>query len=203
MGGAFQNNIETSRARDQLLVDRVRAGDKKAFNILFVKYQARLKRLLSKALRDTNDVEDAVQETFLKAYRSLGEFRGDSAFYTWLYRIGINTAKNMRQAKRRRAPVTVELDIDEEDESHERQLVDAETPESVMVCKEISAAIEAALDALPIDLRTALVLREIEGLSYQAIAEIMLCPLGTVRSRIARARESIAEKLARHLDFAY
>jgi RNA polymerase sigma-70 factor, ECF subfamily len=186
---------------DQQLVERAQAGDKHAFDLLVTKYQRKLGRLLSRFIRDAAEVEDVAQEAFIKAYRALPAFRGDSAFYTWLYRIGINTAKNYLVAMGRRAPTSTEYDS-EEAESFEdgEQLRDINSPESLLMSKEIGNTVNQAMDDLPEDLRTAITLREIEGLSYEEIAGIMNCPIGTVRSRIFRAREAIAEKLRPLLD---
>jgi RNA polymerase sigma-70 factor (ECF subfamily) len=168
-----------------MLVDRVRAGDKRAFDLLVAKYQRRLMRLLSRIVHDPAEAEDVVQETFIKAYRALRHFRGDSAFYTWLYRIGINTAKNFLATQGRRTPTSTEADAEQAEAFTDGEhLRDINTP----------------MDALPVDLRTAIALREIEGLSYEEISDIMACPIGTVRSRIFRAREVIAEKLKPLLD---
>ncbi len=181
---------------DQQLVERAQGGDKQAFDLLVSKYQRKLGRLLSRFIRDPAEVEDVAQEAFIKAYRALPSFRGDSAFYTWLYRIGINTAKNYLVAMGRRAPTTTGFDADEaesfEDGEHLR---DINTPESVLASKEIAATVQKAMEDLPDELRTAIELREIEGLSYEEIASIMNCPIGTVRSRIFRAREAIAVRL--------
>ena len=181
---------------DQQLVERAQRGDKQAFELLFAKYQRKLSRLLSRFIRDPAEVEDVAQESFIKAYRALPSFRGDSAFYTWLYRIGINTAKNYLVAMGRRAPTTTEFDS-EEAESFEDgdQLRDINTPESVLMSKQIAATVNETMEELPDELRAAITLREIEGLSYEEIAGIMNCPIGTVRSRIFRAREAIAAKL--------
>lgn len=181
---------------DQQLVERAQGGDKQAFDLLVSKYQRKLGRLLSRFIRDPGEVEDVAQEAFIKAYRALPSFRGDSAFYTWLYRIGINTAKNYLVAMGRRAPTTTEFDADEAESFEDGdQLRDINTPESVLASKEIAATVQKAMEDLPDELRTAIELREIEGLSYEEIASIMNCPIGTVRSRIFRAREAIAEKL--------
>ena len=186
---------------DQKLVERAQAGDKRAFDLLVTKYQRKLGRLLSRFIRDPAEVEDVAQEAFVKAYRALPSFRGDSAFYTWLYRIGINTAKNYLVAMGRRAPTTTEFDSDEAESFEDGdQLRDINTPENVLASKEIAATVQAAMEDLPEDLRTAIELREIEGLSYEEIANIMNCPIGTVRSRIFRAREAIAAKLRPLLD---
>ena len=184
------------REIDQQLVERVQRGDKRAFELLVLKYQRKLGRLLSRFVRDPAEVEDVTQEAFIKAYRALPSFRGDSAFYTWLYRIGINTAKNYLVALGRRAPTTTGFD-NEEAEGFEdaEQLRDSNTPESELEGKEIAATVNRAMDALPADLRTAITLREIEGLSYEEIANAMNCPVGTVRSRIFRARDAIAAEL--------
>jgi RNA polymerase sigma-70 factor (ECF subfamily) len=184
------------REIDQRLVERAQRGDKQAFDLLVSKYQRKLGRLLSRFIRDPAEVEDVAQEAFIKAYRALPSFRGDSAFYTWLYRIGINTAKNYLVAMGRRAPTVTEFDSDEAESFEDgEQLRDINTPESVLMSKEIGATVNAAMDDLPDDLRTAITLREIEGLSYEEIASIMNCPIGTVRSRIFRAREAIAARL--------
>jgi RNA polymerase sigma-70 factor (ECF subfamily) len=184
------------REIDQQLVERAQRGDKRAFELLVLKYQRKLGRLLSRFVRDSAEVEDVTQEAFIKAYRALPSFRGDSAFYTWLYRIGINTAKNYLVALGRRAPTTTGFD-NEEAEGFEdaEQLRDSSTPESELEGKEIAATVNRAMDALPADLRTAITLREIEGLSYEEIANVMNCPVGTVRSRIFRARDAIAAEL--------
>ena len=184
------------REIDQQLVERAQRGDKRAFELLVSKYQRKLGRLLSRFVRDAAEVEDVTQEAFIKAYRALPSFRGESAFYTWLYRIGINTAKNYLVALGRRAPTTTGFD-NEEAEGFEdaEQLRDVSTPESELEGKEIAATVNHAMDALPPDLRTAITLREIEGLSYEEIASVMNCPVGTVRSRIFRARDAIAAEL--------
>ena len=188
---------------DQQLVERAQRGDKRAFELLVEKYQRKLARLLSRLVRDPGEVEDVTQEAFVKAYRALPSFRGDSAFYTWLYRIGINTAKNYLVAMKRRAPTSTEIDA-EEAEGYEsgEQLRDINTPESLLLTKEIATTVNAAIESLPEELRSAIQLRELEGMSYEEIAKLMDCPIGTVRSRIFRAREAIAERLKPLLDTA-
>lgn len=191
----------SDRELDRHLVERAQRGDKHAFELLVSKYQRRLMRLLSRYMRDQGEVEDVAQETFIKAYRALPSFRGDSAFYTWLYRIGINTAKNFLIASGRRVPTATEHDAEEAEAFDEgEQLRDINTPESLLMSKEIAATVNAAMDDLPADMRSAIMLREIDGLSYEEIAAIMSCPIGTVRSRIFRAREDIAKKLRPILD---
>jgi len=188
--------VTTERECDQLLVERVQAGDRRAFDLLVAKYQRRLMRLVSRLVHDPAEAEDVVQETFIKAYRALRHFRGESAFYTWLYRIGINTAKNFLVTQGRRAPTSTENDAERAEGFDDADsLRDINTPESVLASKQIAYTVNAAMEALPLELRTAIVLREIEGLSYEEISEVMSCPIGTVRSRIFRAREVIAEKL--------
>jgi len=184
------------REVDQQLVARAQRGDKRAFELLVMKYQRKLGRLLSRWVRDPAEVEDVTQEAFIKAYRALPSFRGESAFYTWLYRIAINTAKNYLVALGRRAPTTTGFD-NEEAEGFEdaEQLRDSNTPETELEGKQVAAVVNKAMEALPEDLRTAITLREIEGLSYDEIANVMNCPIGTVRSRIFRAREAIATEL--------
>lgn len=191
------------READQVLVERVQQGDKQAFGLLVSKYQRKLVRLLSRLVRDPAEVEDVAQETFIKAYRALPGFRGDSAFYTWLYRIGINAAKNYLAAKGRRTPTTSEFDSEEAEGFDDGdQLRDNNSPERILMSKQIADTVNAAMDRLPDDLRNAISLREIDGMSYEEIALIMDCPIGTVRSRIFRAREAIAEKLKPLLDTA-
>jgi RNA polymerase sigma-70 factor (ECF subfamily) len=195
--------LTTERNIDQLLVDRAQHGDKKAFELLVVKYQRKLMRLISRLIRDQAEAEDVVQEAFIKAYRALPQFRGDSAFYTWLYRIGINTAKNYLVTQGRRAPTSTEADVEEAETFDDGdQLRDINTPESMLATKQIAETVNLAMEVLPDELRMAITLREIEGLSYEDIAEAMHCPIGTVRSRIFRAREAIAEKLRPLLDTA-
>lgn len=181
---------------DRQLVDRARQGDKRAFELLVEKYQRRLFRLLSRMVRDPEEVEDIAQETFIKAYRALPNFRGDAAFYTWLYRIGVNTAKNYLVSRNKAMPTVSAQALDDDDEPDERLVAqDINTPESELLSKQIALAVNEAVEALPEELRSAITLREMEGLSYEEIAELMGCPIGTVRSRIFRAREAIAAKL--------
>jgi RNA polymerase sigma-70 factor, ECF subfamily len=201
--GKKVQDLTTERNIDQLLVDRAQHGDKKAFELLVVKYQRKLMRLISRLIRDQAEAEDVVQEAFIKAYRALPQFRGDSAFYTWLYRIGINTAKNYLVTQGRRAPTSTEADVEEAETFDDGdQLRDINTPESMLATKQIAETVNLAMEVLPDELRMAITLREIEGLSYEDIAEAMHCPIGTVRSRIFRAREAIAEKLRPLLDTA-
>jgi RNA polymerase sigma-70 factor, ECF subfamily len=185
---------------DQMLVERVQRGDRIAFDLLVRKYQHKVVKLVGRFVSNTADAEDIAQEAFIKAYRALPAFRGDSAFYTWLYRIAINTAKNAVVSNRRRP---LELAVDTQDaEQFERraQLREGDTPEGLALTEEIRQSVEAAIADLPEDLRTAIVLRELDGLSYEEIAEAMDCPVGTVRSRIFRAREAIDKKLNPLLD---
>ncbi|MEO8598231.1 MAG: RNA polymerase sigma factor RpoE [bacterium] len=196
--------LTTERDIDKRLVERVQHGDKKAFELLFSKYQRKLMRLVSRLVRDQAEAEDVVQEAFIKAYRALPQFRGDSAFYTWLYRIGINTAKNYLVTQGRRAPTSTDADVEEAETFDDGEhLRDINTPESMLATKQIAQTVNLAMESLPDELRTAISLREIEGLSYDEIADVMECPIGTVRSRIFRAREAIAEKLRPLLDTAY
>ena len=191
------------REVDQQLVVRAQHGDQKAFGLLVSKYQRKLARLLSRLIRDPAEVEDVAQETFIKAYRALGSFRGDSAFYTWLYRIGINTAKNYLVSQGRRAPTRTDFDSEAAETFEDGDLLrDINTPERMLLSKQIGETVNSAMEALPEDLRTAIMLREIEGMSYEDIAKMMDCPIGTVRSRIFRAREAVAEKLRPLLDTA-
>ena len=193
----------SDRDIDQQLVERAQRGEKRAFDLLVAKYQRRLARLLSRFIRDGSDIEDVTQEAFIKAYRALPSFRGESAFYTWLYRIGINTAKNFLSANGRRPVVNSEIE-DEDGESFDMasQIPDMNTPETELMNKEIVTTVNAAVQALPEELRTAISLREMDGLSYEEIAQVMNCPIGTVRSRIFRAREAIAAELRPLLDTA-
>jgi len=184
---------------DALLVQRAVAGDQRAFELLVIKYQRRLQRLIGRMVRDTDLVEDIAQETFIRAYRALPQFRGDAQFYTWLYRIAVNTAKKFLQ-ERKRSPTMSDSAYASNSDNDETFRAVAEpttneTPESVLAAKEIADAVNSGLAALPDDLRQALTLREIEGLTYEEIAAVMDCPMGTVRSRIFRARELISAKL--------
>jgi RNA polymerase sigma-70 factor, ECF subfamily len=191
----------SEREIDQQLVERVQRGDKRAFDLLVEKYQRKLARLLSRLVRDPGEVEDVTQEAFIKAYRALPSFRGDSAFYTWLYRIGINTAKNYLVAMGRRAPTSTDVEAEEAEGLEGGELLrDINTPESLLLTKEIGNTVNAAIESLPEELRSAIQLRELEGMSYEEIAKLMDCPIGTVRSRIFRAREAIAERLKPLLD---
>ena len=187
----------SDREVDQLIVERVQRGDKQAFDLLVIKYQRKLARLISQFIRDSGEVEDVTQEAFIKAYRALPSFRGDSAFYTWLYRIGINTAKNFLVSQGRRAPTNTQSFDSEDAENFDEggNLRELNTPESELMSKQVVQTVNMTLDKLPEELRTAIILREIEGLSYEEIANVMNCPIGTVRSRIFRAREAISEEL--------
>ena len=192
---------------DALLVERVKRGDARAFELLVIKYRRRIERLVSRIVRDPDSVADVAQETFIRAHRALPNFRGESAFYTWLYRIAVNTARK-EAADQRRNPVVSESSLaqgeDDGDETSrpEHALSDGETPEAVLASREIARAVNAAVEELSEDLRQAVTLREIEGLSYEEIAQVMNCPIGTVRSRIFRAREAIAQRLRPLLDTA-
>ena len=184
------------REIDQKLVEKAQKGDKQAFGILVEKYHKKLYRLLSRMVRDQSEIEDIVQDSFIKAYRAINNFRGDSAFYTWLYRIGVNTAKNHLMALGRRPKAMNEVELEDiENFDDAGDLRSYETPEIAMMTKEIAATVNDTIEHLPVELRSAITLREMDGFSYEEIAEIMDCPIGTVRSRIFRARESIAEKL--------
>ncbi len=190
---------------DALLVEQAQRGDTRAFEMLVVKYQRRIERLIARMVRDVDLVQDIAQESFIRAYRALPQFRGDSAFYTWLYRIAVNTAKKAL-VDLKRDPLVSESTLagsnvdDDETSRPTRELTDGATPESILASKEIAQAVNAAIEALSEDLRQAITLREIEGLSYEEIAEMMSCPIGTVRSRIFRAREAIALRLRPLLD---
>ena len=180
---------------DQQLVDQVMAGNKNAFNLLVMRYQHRVAALIARFVQNPQEVEDVAQEAFIKAYRALPLFRGDSAFYTWLYRIAVNTAKNYLVARNRRPPAQ-DLEIDEVEPTETGSVLhEIESPEGSLSTSELKAALEAALDSLPEELKTAFILREFSGLSYEDIAEVMDCPVGTVRSRIFRAREAIDRKI--------
>ena len=189
------------REVDQALVERAQQGDHKAFELLVSKYQRRLTRLLARFIKDEHEVNDVTQEALIKAYRALPNFRGESAFYTWLYRIGINTAKNFLATNGKKMVISADV-ANEEGEMFDLsdQLADDHTPEAEMMNREILQTVEAAVARLPEDLRRAITLREMEGLSYDEIAQIMDCPIGTVRSRIFRAREVIAKDLRPLLD---
>ena len=190
----------SEREIDQELVVRVQQGDKKAFDLLVLKYQLRLSKLVSRFLRNQSDVPDVVQESFIKAFRALPNFRGESAFYTWLYRIAINTAKNHLVSQSRKNPAN-SIDVqDAEDYGASEWLKEYASPEREALASELEATIQQAMGELPSDLREAITLREIEGLSYEDIAAVMDCPIGTVRSRIFRAREAIDNKLEPILD---
>ncbi|MDP4669307.1 MAG: RNA polymerase sigma factor RpoE [Burkholderiaceae bacterium] len=192
------------RESDQVLVERVQAGDKKAFDLLVSKYHQRVIRLISRLVRNPAEVEDIAQEAFIKAYRSIGQFRGDSAFYTWLYRIAVNSAKNALMASNRRPiPMSDLMKSDENEEGEAwpvESAIDFQTPEALLASRQVAQTVDAAIESLAEDLRTAIMLREIEGLTYEEIAEAMNCPIGTVRSRIFRARETIAKQLRPLLD---
>jgi RNA polymerase sigma-70 factor (ECF subfamily) len=195
------NREETERARmseaqvDQLLVERVQKGDKQAFDLLISKYQHRIISLVARYVSDQTEAQDVAQEAFIKAYRAIDRFRGDSAFYTWLYRIAINTAKNWLVARKRRPPATDIDAVDAEQYDMESRLKEHGTPENELMRDEIKRTVFDTIAELPDDLRTAIMLREMEGMSYEDIAITMDCPIGTVRSRIFRAREAIDEKL--------
>ncbi len=192
-----------TRETDQVLVDRVKAGDQRAFALLVEKYQRKVIRLISRLIRDPAEVEDVAQEAFLKAYRALPQFRGDSAFYTWIYRIAVNTAKNHLVAQGRR-PIPMSSFQGEDDDGEpfaaDEAIADIQTPDAVLMSRQIAQTVNRAIEALPAELRTAVTLREIDGLSYEEIAEAMNCPIGTVRSRIFRAREAIAEQIRPLID---
>ncbi|MBL4566660.1 MAG: RNA polymerase sigma factor RpoE [Porticoccus sp.] len=186
---------EQAKETDKQLVARVQKGDKRAFDLLVLKYQYKVHSIVSRYIRDFDEVHDVVQEAFIKAYRALANFRGESAFYTWLYRIAVNTAKNYLVARSRRPPA---YDVDAADADYFEggdKLRDIDSPENILYRDELEAVVDQAIRDLPEDLRTAVTLREFEGLSYEEIAEVMDCPVGTVRSRIFRAREAIEEKI--------
>jgi len=190
---------------DFQLVQRTVAGDQKAFELLVIKYQRRIERLIGRMVRDVDLVEDIAQETFIRAYRALHQFRGEAQFYTWLYRIAVNTAKKALVDMKRDPTVSeaaLRTSSEDEDETYRptNEPTTDETPETVLAAQEIASAVEAAMDALPAELRQAVTLREIEGMSYEEIAEVMNCPIGTVRSRIFRAREAISARVKPLLD---
>jgi len=188
--------VNPERAIDQKLVEKAQKGDKRAFGILVEKYHKKLTRLLARMVRDQSEIEDIVQDSFIKAYRAINNFRGDSAFYTWLYRIGINTAKNHLVSLGRRPKAMNDVEIEDVENFEDGQeLRNVETPENSMMTKEIVATVNDTIESLPDELKEAISLREMDGLSYEEIAELMQCPIGTVRSRIFRAREAIADKL--------
>jgi len=188
--------LMSDREVDQQLVVRAQSGDKRAFELLVIKYQRKVERLLSRLIRDQAEIEDVTQEAFIKAYRALANFRGDSAFYTWLYRIAVNTAKNYLMSQGRRAPTSTSYDAEEAEGFEDATgLRDIATPDAQLMSKQIAQIVNQTIDKLPEELKTAITLREIEGLSYEEIAQIMDCPIGTVRSRIFRAREAVAEQL--------
>ena len=190
----------SDRASDQILVERVKAGDKHAFDLLVLKYQHRIIKLIMRYIRDPAEAMDVSQEAFIKAYRALPKFRGDSAFYTWMYRIAINTAKNHIVAARRR-PLEYASDISEPEEFEwHASLQDADSPERQAMGDDLRVAVEQTIESLPDELRTAITLRELDGLSYEEIARVMECPVGTVRSRIFRAREALDKRIRSMLD---
>jgi RNA polymerase sigma-70 factor (ECF subfamily) len=195
------SNFSAGDTPDQELVARVQRGDKKAFDLLVRRYQLKVLQLVARYIRDPVESQDVAQEAFIKAYRALPGFRGESAFFTWLYRIAINTAKNHLQSRNRLLASEGDIDIEDAEQLESApRLKDQETPERLLLAEELAAAIGAAIEELPEDLRTAILLREMEGLSYEEIAEVMACPVGTVRSRIFRAREAIDKKLKPLLD---
>ncbi len=190
-GGSRQMSADQTQDTDQQLVTRVQRGDKGAFDVLVLKYQYKVHAIVSRFISDRDEVNDVVQEAFIKAYRALGNFRGDSQFYTWLYRIAVNSAKNYLMSRSRRPPGS-DIDVDEAElYGATDKLSDVDTPENLIYRDELERAVNEAIKNLPEDLRTAVTLREFEGLSYEEIATIMECPVGTVRSRIFRAREAI------------
>ena len=187
----------SARDADQQLVERVQRGDKRAFDLLVLKYQHRILALVSRFVRDPAEVQDVAQEAFIKAYRALPNFRGESAFYTWLYRIAINAAKNYLVSRGRRPSVGELLELDDDDDhAAQHALKDVDTPENLLYGEELRSVVNAAIRALPEELRAAILLRELDGLSYEEIAEAMECPVGTVRSRIFRAREAVDKRIS-------
>lgn len=197
------DNTRRTPDADAALVQRAMAGDQRAFELLVIKYQRRVERLIGRLVRDADLVPDLAQETFIRAYRALGQFRGDAQFYTWLYRIAVNTAKKALQ-EAKRDPLVAMSALDNSDDGQETsaleqelnaQVADTETPDAVLASKEIAQAVQAAVDALPTELAQAITLREIDGLSYEEIARVLDCPIGTVRSRIFRAREAISARI--------
>ncbi len=191
---AFGGRLNTTETNDRQLVERVQRGDKRAFDILVLKYQHKIAGLVSRYVRDSDEVQDVTQEAFIKAYRALPRFRGDSAFYTWLYRIAINTAKNYLVSRSRRPPDT-DIDVDGEFQADSAVLKDVAGPESRLATEQLQKVIFDAIENLPEELKVAVTLREFEGMSYEEIAEVMECPVGTVRSRIFRAREAIEKSI--------
>ena len=193
--------VMSEKEKDNSLVERVQRGDKVAFEMLFTKYQRRVSRLVARFVRSEAEVEDVVQESFIKAYRALAKFRGDSAFYTWLYRIAVNTAKNHLVAASKRPISLSQFEKNDDDDFEEDRFIsDSATPEAELITKQIGEAVNKTMDELPADLREAIMLREIEGMSYEDIADAMGCPIGTVRSRIFRAHEAISQKIKPMLD---
>jgi RNA polymerase sigma-70 factor (ECF subfamily) len=196
----IEKAIPISVSSDQQLVERVQAGDKRAFDLLVLKYQHKIISLVGRYVKDHHEAMDVSQEAFIKAYRALANFRGDSQFYTWLYRIAINTAKNYLVSRSRRPP-DVDVEANEYgDYGSADVMADVDTPENLMARDQLQDKVFATLDKLPEDLKTALTLREFEGMSYEEIAQVMDCPVGTVRSRIFRAREAIDKEVAKLMD---
>ena len=192
------DSVRSAQATDLALVERTLAGDQRAYGLLVLKYQRRIQRLIGRMVRDVDLVEDIAQETFIRAYRALHQFRGDAQFYTWLYRIAVNTAKkSLLELKKQPAVLQGSQNSDEEDETswQKNEPSNDETPETLLAAKEVAAVVNAAMDELTEDLREAIVLREIEGMSYEEISVAMDCPIGTVRSRIFRAREAISARI--------
>lgn len=194
-----QPPLPASADSDLQLVERTVAGDLRAYELLVIKYQRRIERLISRMVRDTDSVQDIAQETFIRAFKALHQFRGEAQFYTWLYRIAVNTAKKALLDMKRNPVISENAlrarDDDDETSRLDHELSSDETPETVLAAREIAAAVNAAMEALPEELRQAVTLREIEGLSYEEIATVMACPIGTVRSRIFRAREAISARV--------